>query len=113
MHEMSLAEGIVQIVETTARANDARAVRAVWLALGALSHVEHESLRFSFDVVKHGTVAHDARLEIEITPGRAWCMPCAESVDLARLGDACPRCGSHQLQVTQGEEMRVKEIEIA
>lgn len=113
MHEMSLAEGIVQIVESTARANDARAVRSVWLELGALSHVEHEALRFSFDVVKHGTVARDARLEIATTPGRAWCMPCGESVDLARLGDACPRCGSHQLQVTQGEEMRVKEIEIA
>jgi hydrogenase nickel incorporation protein HypA/HybF len=33
-------------------------------------------------------------------------------VALARLGDACPRCGSYQLQVTAGDEMRVKEIEI-
>jgi hydrogenase nickel incorporation protein HypA/HybF len=110
---MSLAESVMQIVETTARANDASAVRAVWLELGALSHVEQEALRFSFDVVKRGTVADDARLEIRTTPGRAWCMPCEDSVDLERLGDPCPRCGSHQLQVTQGEEMRVKEIEIA
>lgn len=113
MHEMSLAEGIVQIVEDTARAHDAQAVRAVWLELGALSHVELESLRFSWDVVRRGTVAADARLEVVATPGRAWCMPCGDTVALARLGDACPRCGSHQLQVTQGEEMRVKEIEIA
>ena len=113
MHEMSLAEGVVQIVEDTARANDAQAVCAVWLELGVLSHVELEALRFAFDVVKRGTVAGDARLEVIKTPGRAWCMPCGESVDLARLGDPCPRCGSHQLQVTQGEEMRVKEIEIA
>lgn len=113
MHEMSLAEGVVQIVEDTARANDAQAVRAVWLELGALSHVELEALRFAFDVVKRGTVAGDARLEVIKTPGRAWCMPCGESVGLAQLGDPCPRCGSHQLQVTQGDEMRVKEIEIA
>ena len=113
MHEMSLAEGILQIVESTAQANDARAVRAVWLELGTLSHVELEALRFSFDVVKRGTVAGDARLEVITTPGRAWCMPCGDAVDLSRLGDACPKCGSHQLQVTQGEEMRVKEIEIA
>ena len=113
MHEMALAEGIVQIVEGTARANAARAVRAVWLELGALSHVEQEALRFSFDVVVRGTVAEGARLEVVTTPGRAWCMPCGDTVDLARLGDACPRCGSHQLQVTQGDEMRVKEIEIA
>jgi hydrogenase nickel incorporation protein HypA/HybF len=113
MHEMSLAEGIVQIVENSARANDARTVRAVWLELGALSHVEQEALRFSFDVVKLGTVAADARLEVVTTPGRAWCMPCGNAVDLAKLGDPCPACGSYQLQVTQGEEMRVKEIEIA
>ena len=113
MHEMALAEGIVQIVESAARANDALAVRAVWLELGALSHVEPDALRFSFDVVTRGTVAAGARLEVLTTPGRAWCMPCGASVDLARLGDPCPKCGSHQLQVTQGEEMRVKEIEIA
>ena len=113
MHEMSLAEGIVQIVESTARANDAQTVRAEWLELGALSHVEQQALRFSFDVVTRGTVAAGARLEVVTTPGRAWCMPCGDTVDLARLGDPCPRCGSYQLQVTQGEEMRVKEIEIA
>ena len=113
MHEMSLAEGIVQIVENTARANDARTVRAVGLELGALSHVEQDALRFSFEVVKLGTVAADARLEVVTTPGRAWCMPCGNAVDLAKLGDPCPTCGSYQLQVTQGEEMRVKEIEIA
>jgi hydrogenase nickel incorporation protein HypA/HybF len=110
---MSLAEGILQIVESTAQANEAQTVRAVWLELGALSHVELEALRFSFDAVKRGTVANEARLEVVTTPGRAWCMPCGEAVDLARLGDACPRCGSYQLQVTQGEEMRIKEIEIA
>ncbi len=40
-------------------------------------------------------------------------MPCGETVPLARLGDACPRCGSYQLTVSQGDQMRVKEIEIA
>jgi hydrogenase nickel incorporation protein HypA/HybF len=112
MHEMSLAEGIVGIVASTARANGAQAVRAVRLELGALSHVELDALRFSFDVVKRGTVADAARLDVVTTPGRAWCMPCGDTIDLARLGDPCPRCGSHQLQVTQGDEMRVKDIEI-
>jgi hydrogenase nickel incorporation protein HypA/HybF len=113
MHEMALAEGIVQIVEQTARANAATAVRAVWLELGALSHVEREALAFSFDAVARGTVADGARLEFVTTAGRAWCMPCGESVAVERLGDACPVCGSYQLQVTQGDEMKVKEIEIA
>ena len=39
-------------------------------------------------------------------------MKCSDTVPLARLGDACPRCGSYQLQVSRGEEMRVLDIEI-
>lgn len=113
MHEMSLAEGILQIVADAARANAANRVQAVRLELGTLSHVERDALRFCFDAVTRDSVADGARLEILETPGRAWCMPCGASVDLRKLGDACPRCGSYQLQVTQGEEMRVKDIEIA
>lgn len=112
MHEMSLAESIVDIVERTAAANGGGKVGAVRLAIGALSHVEVEALRFCFDAVTRGGTAQGARLEIDTPPGQAWCMPCAATVPVARLGDACPRCGSHQLQVTQGEEMRVIDIEL-
>ncbi len=51
-------------------------------------------------------------LEIDATEGTAWCMKCCDTVALGRLGDACPRCGSYQLQVSAGDEMRVKDIEI-
>jgi hydrogenase nickel incorporation protein HypA/HybF len=88
-------------------------VRAVLLEIGTLSHVEVQALRFCFDAVTRGTVADGARLDVQAVPGRAWCMPCGESVALERLGDACPRCGSYQLQVTAGEEMKVKEVEVA
>ena len=112
MHEMALAESVIQIVEETARRNAAAGVRAVWLEIGRLSHVEPEALRFAFDVVKRNGFAHSARLEIVATDGTAWCMKCSRTVALGRLGDACPHCGSYQLQVTAGDEMRVKEIEI-
>ncbi len=112
MHEMSLAEGMLGLVEDGARRNAASAVKAVWLEIGALAQVEVEALRFCFDAVTRGTLAEGARLEIVATPGAAWCMPCGERVAIDRLGDACPRCGSHQLQVVQGDAMRVREIEV-
>ena len=64
MHEMSLAEGVLQLVEDGARANAATGVTAVWLEIGALAQVEVEALRFCFDAVTRGTVADGARLEI-------------------------------------------------
>ena len=110
---MSRAEGLLQLVEDGARQNAASAVKAVWLEIGALAQVEVDALRFCFDAVTRGTLAEGARLEIVATPGAAWCMPCGERVAIERIGDPCPQCGSHQLQVVQGEAMRVREIEVA
>lgn len=112
MHEMALAESVREIVEETARAQGARRVAGVRLEIGALAQVEVEAMRFAFDVVKRDSLAAGARLEIVETPGTAWCMRCAEPVAIARRGDGCPRCGSHQLQVTGGDRMRVIDIEI-
>ena len=113
MHEVALAEGILRIVCDAARRNGARRVQTVTLEIGALAHVEPRALLFCFDAVARGTVAEGATLAFDTVPGVAWCMPCSERVPLAKFGDACPRCGSYQLQVTGGEEMRVKEIAIA
>ncbi len=94
MHEMALAASVLEIVEGTARQNGAARVSAVWLEIGALSHVEPEAMRFCFDAVTRGSLADRARLEIVTTPGAAWCMPCGDTVPLAALGEPCPRCGS-------------------
>lgn len=112
MHEMSLAESVREIVEQTARANDARRVTLVRLEIGALSQVEVQAMRFAFDVVMRHSLAEGARLDIVETPGTAWCMQCSETVVIERRGDACPRCESHQLQVSGGDRMRVIDIEI-
>ena len=112
MHEMSLCEGVLQILMANARSQGYRQVKGVWLEIGGLSGVEVEAMRFSFDVVTRGTLADQARLEIIEVPGEAWCMQCSKTVAVARRFDAWPDCGSYQLQVTGGEQMRVKELEV-
>lgn len=112
MHEMSLAEGVVQIAEETARSNGGHRVSLVLLEVGQLAGVEIEALRFCFEAASRESLAAGATLVIEQPDGRAWCMPCGETVPLASLADPCPRCGSHQLQVTGGNELKVREVEI-
>jgi hydrogenase nickel incorporation protein HypA/HybF len=113
MHEMSLAEGVLDVVQEAARAHHPCAVRMVRLEIGALAAVELEALRFAFEVVKRGSVADGAQLDIVQVPGAAWCMQCSDSVAIAERTDPCPQCGSWQLQVTGGDQMRVKELELA
>ena len=113
MHELSIAESVLEIVETTARRHDARHVSAIRLEIGMLSCVDAAALRFCFDAVTRGTIADGAQLQIDTAAGEAWCMACSEAVPLAALGSACPRCGGYQLEVTRGDAMRVKNIEVA
>ena len=112
MHEMSLAEGVLQVIEDTAMSQGFARVTAVWLEIGQLAGVEVEAMRFCFDAVVRDSIADSARLEIIRTPGTGWCMSCSQSVPVAEPLAACPQCGSHQIQVTGGTEMRVKELEV-
>lgn len=112
MHEMSLCESILQVLEEQAQAQQYHKVKTVCLEIGALAGVEVEALRFSFDCVMQGSLADQARLEIIEIPGEAWCLPCGCNVTVQHLYDLCPRCGSHQLQVNSGDQMRIKELEV-
>jgi len=112
MHEMTLCENILQILEEQARLQHYVRVKKVWLEIGALACVEPEALRFSFGMVMRHSLAEGAALEIIINPGQAWCMPCGQSVQIHSRDQACPECGGYQLQITAGEEMRIKELEV-
>lgn len=112
MHEMSLAEGVLQLIEDASRQQSFARVSTVWLEIGQLAGVEVEAMRFCFDAVTRGSVAEGAQLEIVTTPGSGWCMQCSATVALSEVFGACPQCGTHQVQVTGGTEMRVKELEV-
>ena len=112
MHEMSLCEGILQILESESIKQGFKRVKNVWLEIGDLSGVEPEAMLFSFDAVTRTTLAEGAKLNIINIPGMAWCMQCAENVSVKQRFDECPNCGSYQLQVTSGDEMKIKELEV-
>lgn len=112
MHELSIAESLLQIIEDTATERHFLRVKVVWLEIGQLACVEQESLRFYFDVVIQGSIAHTARLEIIDIAGQAHCHDCNRHCAIASYDAACPYCGSVALTVTQGEAMRIKELEV-
>lgn len=107
MHEMSLAGGILKLVEDAAAREGFSQVSRLDLQVGRLAGVELASLRFALEVVARGTCLEGAEVCIEEPPGRGWCMPCAQNVEVHAHGQTCPRCGSAQLMATGGDELRV------
>lgn len=112
MHEMSICESIVSVIEQQAVAQSFAKVNRVRLEIGPLAGVELEALNFSFDVVTRGGIAEGAALEVIEMPVTGWCMPCAGPVKVQQRYDACPDCGSYQIQITGGEELRIKDMEV-
>jgi len=112
MHEMSLASGVIGLLEEAARREGFSRVKTVWLEIGALACVEPEALAFCFESVARGSLAEGAGLEIVHRPGEGWCMPCGRTVELAARFAECPVCGTGQVQVTGGEQMRVMELSV-
>lgn len=113
MHEMSIAEGVRRVVDDAAlRAGAARVIR-VRLEIGRFAGVEKGALAFAWEVVMRGGPAEGAALEMLDLPGRATCFDCATGVEIADRLDPCPLCGGGRLLPEGGDELRVKDMEIA
>jgi hydrogenase nickel incorporation protein HypA/HybF len=109
MHELALAQEIVD--QVAGRAGGARVVRVV-LQIGKLAVVLPDALRFCFDLAAEETPLAGARLDIIEIPGRARCRACDGQVTLDRPFGRC-ECGSTDLEWLSGEELVIKEFEVA
>lgn len=87
-------------------------VAAVRLEIGRLSGVVTDSIRFCFEVVANGTGLQDARLDIDEPTGRAYCRNCGDEFELDDPIMLCP-CGSADLEVLSGQQLRIISVEVA
>ncbi|HME19747.1 MAG TPA: hydrogenase maturation nickel metallochaperone HypA [Acetobacteraceae bacterium] len=108
MHELGIAASVVDVCAE--QAAGARVLR-VRVEVGRLTAVLPDALRFVFDVCAHGTALEGAELEIVDIPGRARCEACGQTVALSEPYGLCA-CGG-MLRIVSGEELRVKDMEVA
>ena len=108
MHELGITKNIVAIVAEHAKAAK---VQRVLLEIGKLSAIMPDAIRFCFDICTQDTVLAGATLEILEIPGLAKCRQCGAEIALDKPYGIC-NCGSVQLDLITGEELKIKEIEI-
>jgi hydrogenase nickel incorporation protein HypA/HybF len=113
MHELSIAQSIVDIIGQYVPAGSMASVRLVKVRIGPLAGVVADSLEFCFGAIVGETPLADARLDIEETPLRSQCSHCDKIFDVEGAAFLCPGCGSTEIKVISGTEMQVVEIELA
>jgi hydrogenase nickel incorporation protein HypA/HybF len=110
MHELSLAGGILKVVEDSAAREGFVRVRRLTLTVGALAGVDDHALRFALEAIGPGTCIEGAEIVLESESGRAWCFDCGGSVPIASRLDGCPTCGGTGLLATGGTDLRIKDL---
>jgi hydrogenase nickel incorporation protein HypA/HybF len=113
MHELGIAESILQIVQQSIPEEGAASVRIVRIRVGQLSGIVPDSLDFCFSAIVHDTPMRHARLEIEQVPLTSECRDCRKRFQVSEADFSCPACTSTNLELVSGRELEVVEIEMA
>ena len=107
MHELGIAQSIVEIAIEYAQGAK---VRRVTLEIGKLTAVLPDAIEFCFDVCCRGTVLEGATLQIIEKPGLGRCRQCGTQIPVELPFGVC-ECGSMDLDLIQGQELQLKELE--
>ena len=112
MHEVSVAQNIVEIVISEAEKVRAVKVTQVVLSIGKLAGIENEALLFAWDIVTKNNIAAGSKLIIEDIPGMAKCQSCQHEFETTDYFSVCEKCGDFKTDIIKGKELQVKSIDI-
>lgn len=104
MHELSLAESMIDIVRDHADRQGFQTVNSILLSCGRLSCINPKALEFAFEVQARNTVAEGATLQIRLLPAALYCFSCENEREVQAHTGTCPDCGGHEVALTAGTE---------
>ncbi len=114
MHEMSIALGLYSSCRDLVQQRGARRLENVTIAVGELSAVEPDLLRFAWQAVTEDGPDAGATLDIDWRPARLHCRACAADQPRSSAGwlQMCPDCGA-PLQIEGGNELDLLHLSIS
>ena len=113
MHEMGIAQNILEIVRQSVPEGQAAAVRGIRVRIGQLSGIIPDSLDFCFSALVSDTEMSRARLVMDSIPMVSLCKDCRNQFEVRDYNFSCPSCSGANLELVSGKELEVVEIELA
>ena len=112
MHEMGIANSILDTVRAETDRRPGSLPRKVGVRIGELSGVNPDALRFSFEILRRESDFPEIQLEIQVCPRRQLCAECNLEFSMIELDSHCPRCGRETAQCVRGDELDVVYLEM-
>ena len=111
MHELSIAQSLIDMASSAARRARAPRVTRLRCRIGVLRQVEHDFLHDAFSIAREGTCCAGAELCVERVPLRAQCATCRYDFVVERWDWTCPRCGGEGEPRPGGDELELLSID--
>jgi hydrogenase nickel incorporation protein HypA/HybF len=112
MHELSIAQGIIDIVHENISKTKNPDVKIVRVKIGKLTNILVDTLIFGFEALIKDTDLDGTKLEIEHLPIVISCDQCGKKSSLDNISFFCPACDGPVIKIISGNELMVSEIEI-
>jgi len=112
MHELSIAQAIVQRTLASVELAPDEEVSRVFVDIGAHSGVHEDSLRFCIDLVKADTALSGASIEFRAVAMEFVCRACGLRQMPKGFSLVCHACGASDVDVVAGMEARVTGAEV-
>lgn len=110
MHEYSIVQSLIDLVEKSVAEHGAVVVQRLHLRLGELSGVERPLLETAYEAFRERSVCREATLEIHPVPARWACPRCNGAIAPGNLL-RCPRCAL-PARLAEGDEIVLERIEM-
>ncbi|MFQ6008841.1 MAG: hydrogenase maturation nickel metallochaperone HypA [Candidatus Zixiibacteriota bacterium] len=112
MHELVLAQSIVETVLDEMKKRGLSHVNVVGIRVGALSGVEPEALEFCFDALSKDTPLAGACLAIENVPITVTCRACGKHLQIEKYLFICPYCNCSDVELDSITELVIAFLQI-
>jgi len=112
MHELSIADNVIRIVQEQLKQHPSTRVKAVYLQVGVMSNVLADSLVFGFETLIQDTDLRGAQLIIREIPVTVRCRTCSCESQIEQFQFQCRQCAGEDLEVISGDELFIESIEI-
>jgi len=112
MHELGIANAVLEAVKTEAARHAGTRPCKVGIRVGELAAIDQESLRFCFEAITRETEFESLQLEIELYPRRHRCCNCAHEFVIEDYNFRCPQCASLETECISGDELELAFLEV-
>ena len=112
MHEIGIANAILESVRSECARYLGAHPRKVGVRVGELAGIDPDALRFSFEILIRDTELAEVELDLQFCFRQYRCSDCGTDFPAQGYDLRCPQCGEARAHLISGDELELSYLEM-